>query len=170
MSLLWSHCSRLQDVGNIESLEKKRTSQFDILWQKIDILFNNAAINPKDHGNDNATRAEYIKNIFNTNLFGQINLILSLLELFAEDAHIINVSSVPSFTKLENTKKAEALFNAKDLNELNQMYEEYEQTYINNTVAADGWLDLTMKGSFGGYPQSKLFLNAATKILAKTFS
>lgn len=163
------HLSTIElDVSDQESISNFK-QEIISKFKKIDILFNNAGINPKDHGNDNATRAEYIKNIFNTNLFGQINLILSLLELFAEDAHIINVAPLPRIAKLENTKKAEALHNAKDLNELNKMYEEYEQAYINNTVAEDGWLDSFLKGSFGGYPQSKLFLNAATKILAKTF-
>lgn len=155
-SLVYYHL----DVSHGDSTSKFiRNIQSD--FGHINVLYNNAALmhrNPPMQHRD----TEIIE-IFNTNVWGLIHLTEEALSIIPSGGHIINISSRIGQLRFSSSLQERFMDEHLNLDKLHQLYKEYHNSYLNNTLEKDGWDD--KNHHYGSYSVSKVFVNAYTRIL-----
>jgi NAD(P)-dependent dehydrogenase (short-subunit alcohol dehydrogenase family) len=152
------------DVSHGESVQKFINSiQKD--FGHLNVLYNNAAIlhrNPPLERRDSE-----VVEIFNTNVWGLINMTEDALRIMKPGSHIINISS--RLGQLRFSKKLQERFLEENLHvdDLHKLYREYRQAYVKNELEREGWDDKLHH--YGCYGVSKVFVNAYTRILDRRF-
>jgi carbonyl reductase 1 len=152
------------DVAHGESIQKFINS-INKDFGHLSVLYNNAAIlhrNPPFERRD----SELVE-IFNTNVWGLIDMTETALRIMKPGSHIINISS--RLGQLRFSKKLQERFLEENLtvDDLHKLYREYRHAYVKNELEKEGWDDKLHH--YGCYGVSKVFVNAYTRILDKRF-
>jgi NAD(P)-dependent dehydrogenase (short-subunit alcohol dehydrogenase family) len=151
----------VSDKGSITDFINRFTQNYRF----ANILYNNAAILNRNPPTDKAVREKDIQDTFRTNVWGLMDLTEEMIPYIRDGGHIINMSTELGFMTFSKTWKERFL----DLNlayeDLDELYKEYHDAYLNNKLDETGWQD--NKKDYGCYPTSKVFVNAYTRMLSK---
>lgn len=134
-------------------------------YQFANFLFNNAGIFNKNPKLDKEYREKDIQKTFSTNVWGPIDLTEEMIPHIRNGGHIINMSAEVGIMTFSKALKERFLDPNLTYEDLEELYKEYHDAYVNNKLDETGWQD--KKQDFGCYPTSKVFLNAYTRMLAK---
>jgi len=146
------------DISNSQSIVNL-TNSLKEKNIKLDILLNNAGVNNKKEPRSLDT----FNYIFNTNLFGTIEITESFLKekIFNKNSKIIHVSSQLGKIQLLESKELQELFRKKTSEKEYCFFlaEKFKKAIETNTLEKEGWVNC--------YHVSKMILNKYTQILAE---
>jgi NAD(P)-dependent dehydrogenase (short-subunit alcohol dehydrogenase family) len=150
------------DVAHGDSVKKFRHKLLEDFGH-LDILFNNAATIQKNPPNDKEVKEKEIHHIFNTNVWGLINITEELLSYIKPGGQVVNISSQLGQMRFSKTIIDRFMDDSLHVDDLHKLFKEYHQAYTNNNLEKTGWDDKSHH--YGCYAISKVFVNAYTRIL-----
>jgi NAD(P)-dependent dehydrogenase (short-subunit alcohol dehydrogenase family) len=159
------------DVRDNHSIKKLHHYIFD-KYKQLDVLYNNAGLLHRHISKDREDRRKEFIQIFETNLWGVVNLTESFIPLILKEnrGHIVNVSSELGRINLSSRELEDRLLDEHlTIDKLKRLYHQYEHAYIEQTPEFDKAWDDGLR-SYGCYPVSKMFLNMYTLILHRRFT
>jgi carbonyl reductase 1 len=143
-------------------------SRFFKKYKHLNVLYNNAAVLYRNPQLDKAYREDDFHKTFGANYFGLIHLTQEMLPHIKSGGHIINMSTELGIMTFSKHLKERFLDPKLSFTDLEYLFKEYHDAYVNNKLDETGWQD--NKQAYGCYPMSKVFVNAYTRILAKNLN
>lgn len=164
-----------KSIDNVSSFVKNK-------YGRLNLLYNNAGYIRRNPPKEELYQ-EALKN-FETNFFGTVKLTEALQPCLekagekssgvdAEDnpssAHVVCVSTLVSQFKFLGQDIRNKLKNAKSLEELYNLYDDYLNVLKDGKLESSQWYDKPWQPTYGAYSISKTFVNAYVLLKAKEF-